>query len=207
MVANLSRYTDLSGRNLTYDRLYTSVPLAHWLLDRKITSVGTLQSNRKGVPNQIKQCNNREQNSYEIFWNQPDKNLNLHSYVVNTKSSGKRNVLILSTMMPIFGVSKDDQKHKPAIYKFYDFTKGGTDIVDQRIGYYTAKAKSRRWTMTSFAYVLDTCRVNASTILALNNAKDPRMQASFDFGMDLVMALCVHSLKCDRVLEPQLKFN
>jgi len=45
--------------------------------------------------------------------------------------------------------------------------------------------------MTSFACVLDTCRVNASTIsiLALNNAKDPRMQDSFDFGMDLVMAL------------------
>jgi len=42
--------------------------------------------------------------------------------------------------------------------------------------------------MTSFAYVLYTCRVNASTI-ALNNAKDSRMQDSFDFGMDFVMAL------------------
>jgi len=43
--------------------------------------------------------------------------------------------------------------------------------------------------MTSFAYVLYICRVNASTILALNNAKDPRMHDSFDFGMDLLMAL------------------
>jgi len=43
--------------------------------------------------------------------------------------------------------------------------------------------------MISFAYVLDTCRVNASTILVLNNAKDPRMQDSFDFGMDLVTDL------------------
>jgi len=42
--------------------------------------------------------------------------------------------------------------------------------------------------MTSFAYVLDTCRVNASIILALNNAIDRRMQETFDFGMDLVMA-------------------
>jgi len=41
--------------------------------------------------------------------------------------------------------------------------------------------------MTSFACVLDTCPVNASTILALNNAKDPKMQNSLDFGMDLVM--------------------
>jgi len=43
--------------------------------------------------------------------------------------------------------------------------------------------------MISFACVLDTCCVNASTMLALNNAKDPRMQDSFDFGMDLIMAL------------------
>jgi len=40
--------------------------------------------------------------------------------------------------------------------------------------------------MTSFAYVLDTCCVNVSTI---DNAKDPRIKNSFDFGMDLVMAL------------------
>jgi len=43
--------------------------------------------------------------------------------------------------------------------------------------------------MTSFAYVLYPCRVNASTVLALNNAKDPRMQDSFDFGMYLVMTV------------------
>jgi len=45
--------------------------------------------------------------------------------------------------------------------------------------------------MTSFACVLDTCRVNASTILALNNAKDPRMQDSLDFGIDLVIMALV----------------
>jgi len=39
----------------------------------------------------------------------------------------------------------DDGKKKLAIYKLYDFTKGGTDIVDQCIGFYTTiKAKSRR---------------------------------------------------------------
>ena len=29
-------------------------------------------------------------------------------------------------------VTKDDGKEKPALYKLYDFTKGGTDIVDQK---------------------------------------------------------------------------
>ena len=37
-------------------------------------------------------------------------------------------------MEPILGVTKDDQKFKPQIYKLYDFTKGGADIIDQKMG-------------------------------------------------------------------------
>ena len=58
----------------------------------------------------------------------------LISYVVNTKSKGKKNVLALTTMRPLLGVTKDDDKVKPAIPKLYDYTKGGTDIVDLHIG-------------------------------------------------------------------------
>jgi len=54
----------------------------------------------------------------------------LHSYVLTTKSSGKRNVLLLSTVQPILGITKDDGKKKPAIYKLYDFTEGGTGVMD-----------------------------------------------------------------------------
>ena len=72
----------------------------------------------------------------------PSKNLVLHSYVVKNKSSGLRNVLMLSSVQPLLGVTKDDNKFKPAIYKHYDFTKGGTDIVDQRVGF-TPVSQSR----------------------------------------------------------------
>ena len=43
----------LKGRNISTDRLYTSIPLANWLLDRNITTVGTLNSNRIGFPDEI----------------------------------------------------------------------------------------------------------------------------------------------------------
>ena len=52
----------------------------------------------------------REQNSYKDYWSQPNKNSNLYSLVIITKSSCKRNVLILSTMEPIFGVANNDPK-------------------------------------------------------------------------------------------------
>ena len=96
---------------------------------------------------------------------------------------------MLSTMKPILGVAKEHSNQKPAVYKFYNFTKGGTDVVNQRIGFYSSKAKSRSWTISTFAYMLDTCRVNSCTVYAINNSKDPRAQDSFNFGMDLAMSL------------------
>ena len=63
--------------------------MAQWLLDSGITSVETLQSNRKGIPADIKEIKDRETNSYEIYWEKDNGILNLHSYVLKTKSSQK----------------------------------------------------------------------------------------------------------------------
>ena len=123
LVQNFQNYVDLQGRNISFNRLYTSVSLAQWLLSQNITCVGTLQSNRRGIPNEIKNVAERERFSYQCFWESSENKLVLHSYVVPTKSSGKRNVLLLSTVQPILGVTKDDGKKKPAIYKLYDLRK------------------------------------------------------------------------------------
>ena len=36
---------------------------------------------------------------------------------------------------------------KPLSYKIYDYTKAGIDIPDQRMGSYTTKYKTRKWTL------------------------------------------------------------
>ena len=187
MVEQLRNKVSLNGRNISFDRLYTSLSIAIWLYERNITCVGTMQINRKGIPNEIKDFKHREPLSTEIYW-QENGPLSLSSYVVKT-STGKKNVLMLSTLNPILGTTKDDNREKPALYKLYDFTKGGTDIVDQRMGFHTAKTKSRKWTMVVFAYMLDTARVNSSTIYALNKRLDPIKQKSFEYGFDVVMGL------------------
>ena len=51
---------------------------------------------------------------------------------------------MLSTLEPILGTTKNDNCHKLGLYKLYDFTKCGTDIADQRMGFYTTKTKSRK---------------------------------------------------------------
>ena len=84
----------------------------------------------------------REELSTETYW-EVGGSKTLTSYVVKT-SNGKKNVMALSTMSSLLGNITDDNKRKPAILKLYDFTKGGTDVVDQKLGTYTVKSKSRR---------------------------------------------------------------
>ena len=47
---------------------------------------------------------------------------------------------------------------------FVFMMKGGADVVDMVIGKCTTKYKTRRRTMTVFAYMLDTARTNAHTV-------------------------------------------
>ena len=183
LVQKLSMYHSLAGRNIRMEHLYTSFEIADWLLERKITTLGTMQSNWVGIPPEIKETKHKEILSPEMYW---EKNVskNISSYVVKT-SKGKKSVTVLLTIDPIRGVTKDDDKKKPAAYKLYDFTNGGTVIVDQKMSFYSCKTKSRQWTLVVFAYLLDTIRVNSTLLYALNRNMDPKKQSSFEFGYSL----------------------
>ena len=140
--------------------------------------IGTMQHNRSGIPAEIKSTNDRENLSTNIYW-ADNGNLVLSPYVVSTKS-GRKNVLLLATTKPLLGVTRDDNKNKPAQYKLYDFTKGGTDECDQRVESYSTKPKSRKWTIVAFCYVLDImARINSGTIVALNKNENPRKSSYF----------------------------
>ena len=54
----------LKGTNIFMDRYYTSIPLAEWLCDKNITYIGTLNSNQKGLPKEIKEAKSRKKNSW-----------------------------------------------------------------------------------------------------------------------------------------------
>lgn len=68
----------------------------------------------------------------------------------------KRNILVLSVMQPLDGVSRDDGYREPAIIKFYDFTKGGTDVVDQLNDCHTYQSQVFTWDAVALLYMLDT---------------------------------------------------
>ena len=82
-----------------------------------VTCVGTIHANRRGIPVEIKQLDSMEPLLYECFWETVDNKVSVYSYVINTKSPGKQNALLLTTMQPIFETTKNGGKKKTAIYK------------------------------------------------------------------------------------------
>jgi len=92
-------------------------------------------------------------------------------------------------MRPLMGITRDDGKLKPAVIKFYDFTKGGTDIVDQKISKYSCKSVTNKWTMVHFYFLLDTIRCNALTLYAIKHNKSLSQVNSFSNGWELVTSL------------------
>ena len=61
LVEEFEKDASLLGRNISTDRLYTSISLENWLLERGITTVGTLNTNRIRIPDEIKQTKDREE--------------------------------------------------------------------------------------------------------------------------------------------------
>ena len=73
----------------------------------------------------------------------------------------------------------------------YDHTKGGVDIVDLLSTNHSTRIKLRRSPLKVLAFVLDTCRTNAKTILGDNNIK----VTSFEFTYELGKALALPSIQ------------
>ena len=67
--------------------------------------------------------------------------------------------------------------------------------MDQKIGKYTTKSTSPRWSMVAFAYMLDTIRVNATSLLALTGGSNIGKVDSFKCGWDLVMSLVTPAIE------------
>ena len=90
----LSADHSLQGRNITMDRLYSNFEIAEWLHERKVTMVGTMQSNRVGIPASIKDTKDREDLSSEIYWEEEGVR-NIFSYVVKSSTKKKKCVVVV----------------------------------------------------------------------------------------------------------------
>ena len=173
----------LRGRNISLDRYFTSVTIADWLLEKNITTTGTLRSDRKGIPKEMKSDADREEKSTK--WCFSEKKM-LVSYM-DKKKSGKKNVLFLTTMYDEIRVSKD-QRVKPQPIVYYDHMKGGVDVVDLVSIGASTRSKTKRWTLNANSFICDTTKTNARTLYnEINNKKLSNFEFTFQLGKELIM--------------------
>ena len=114
LVNSLTREAKIKWHNLSADGFYASIEIANWLLGKNVTCVGTIKGNRRGIGD-LNSLVNRESPSTKVCWNKDNTTVNVISYIVNAKSSGKRNVLVLSTLNSISGLTKDNGKSLSSI--------------------------------------------------------------------------------------------
>ena len=63
LVNNFLSNNKFTGRNISLGRYFTSVTLAQWCLEKKISIVGTMRTDRKGIPKEMKELRDREEKS------------------------------------------------------------------------------------------------------------------------------------------------
>ena len=139
-----------------------------------------MRLDRKGIPKEIKSMEGREEKS-KIYAYQSNGDGLLVSHVDKKKAS-KKNVVMLTTIHTSVSVAKD-QLVMPNVHTFYDHTKEGVDVMDLVSTHNTTKMKNRRWPISALAFVLDTVRTNAKTILA--ESSNPATPSLFEFTYTL----------------------
>ena len=87
LVKKFRRYK-LTGRNISFDRYFTSITLAQWCLEKKILIVETLRTDRKGIPKKMMEARNREEKSTK-YCHSEDNKLLFVLYVDKKKANKK----------------------------------------------------------------------------------------------------------------------
>ena len=135
-----------SGRNITADNFFSSIPLDEELLQKGLTYVCTIRSNKPEIPDEMRPAKNKDQHS-SIFGFKTK--VTLVSYVPRQNKA----VLAISTMHHDDNVEGDNQK--PEIILHYNDTKSGVDNLDHLATLYTSRRKVNRWPVVLFGNCLD----------------------------------------------------
>ncbi|XP_050064943.1 piggyBac transposable element-derived protein 4-like [Aphis gossypii] len=153
-----------TGRNITTDNWFTSVPLAIDLFNNyKLTLVGTIRKNKRQLPIEFTSTKNRP--IYTSYFGFSEDKVTIVSY------TPKKNkiALLLSTMHHSSTIDESTKEiKKPEIITFYNCTKGAVDTMDKKTENYTVAPKSCRWPLTVFYSILNIAGVNSQIIFQEN---------------------------------------
>ncbi|XP_077301051.1 piggyBac transposable element-derived protein 4 [Arctopsyche grandis] len=144
-----------SNRNLTTDNWYTSVPLADYLLTKKITVLGPIKKNKVEIPKEFLPGKSRAVGS-ALFGFQKEKMM--LSYVPRKNKSA----ILLSTLHD--DDEMDPDTGKPQAILDYNDTKGGVGTVVKMCAAYSVSRITKRWPCVVFYALMNIAGINAQIL-------------------------------------------
>lgn len=154
-----------TGRDITIDNFFTSIPLAEYMLDKRTTIVGTLRKNKREIPPVFLETKARPAPS-SMFAYRKD------NVLVSYKAKPNKNVLLLSMFHSDGHIDPESRVlQKPEIVTFYNCTEGGVDVVDELKSYYSVSRFCCLWPLQVFFTILDVAGINSHIVYKSNTSK------------------------------------
>ncbi|XP_046704280.1 uncharacterized protein LOC124385161 [Silurus meridionalis] len=141
------------GRNVMTDSFFTSLSLSHRLLQRKTALMGTVNKDRRELPQLAKDTARPE-----VFFTSVLRSGSVSLTIYAPKKN--KAVCVPSSMHQDVKIG-DGRKRKPNTITYYNHMKCGVDVLDQMAWMYSVKAATRRWPVAFFKNMLDLAAVNA----------------------------------------------
>ncbi|CAH1986691.1 unnamed protein product [Acanthoscelides obtectus] len=164
IVKRLIKPINKSGRNITADNYFSSVPLANELyINHHLTYVGTLRKNKRDIPPELLQVKNRPVHSTMCAFGK----CTLTSYIPKKH----KNMLMISTFHDSDTIDPESRVQKAEVIMFYNSTKGGVDVADRMKAEYSVTRFSNRWPFTLFCSLQNIASIN-SQIIYRNNTEN-----------------------------------
>ncbi|KAJ4429236.1 hypothetical protein ANN_26239 [Periplaneta americana] len=141
-----------SGRNITMDRKFITIFLAVELLKKKVTTVGTMLSDRRDLPTELHPVSLKNAQPGTVRFAFTEDTI----LISNVPKKGK--VVTVLCMQHCDMKVIDD---KPDIILFYNSTKAGVDVLDKCIRTYSCCRGKRRRPMVVLFNLIDIAAYNA----------------------------------------------
>jgi hypothetical protein len=186
------------------DNWYTSIEVATYLASKGIHLVGTVKTNRKGLPKRaiLKKTGSdkKDRGFYHVFRAQflekRDWYIYFHAWM-DSKPVSLLSTFQVSTQM-CFRKTYDWRDRfihlpipRPGIIAIYNHAMGGTDLSDQLGTYIRTTLRANKWPVRIFTHFIDLTVANAHILY--KGIKDRGTYSIIDYITDLIPGLVEYS--------------
>lgn len=158
------------GYICTMDNWFSSIPLFTELSRNYTDAIGTIRSNRIGIPLIIKEKKLKLHNEYSIFNNE----------LMIMKNKDRKDIYFLSTIFytgTVTSISHNKEVVKPKLVSVYNNTMEGVDLCDSILSSYICSRKRiKKYYQKQFRHLLDITSLNSYIIFQKLGGKETRLE-------------------------------